>query len=403
MAKNNKEYDILHVIRHGRSISKFDIVKKTQLNKTTVGTVIEDLIHRGLVKEVDLGESCGGRKPVLLGLNPEAGYAIGVDFEATSIRTVLVNFVGDIVSTVVGKIEYKDRKLTIVKKIIDTIHELIKKSGIDSDNILGIGIGVPGIVDSTKGISVSYYTLPYWQDVNIGDLVRYEFGLPTYIEKNIRTMALAEKWFGQGHDINNFICVGLRSGMGLGIIIDGKLFRGSSEAAGEIGHVTFNRTGPRCRCGNKGCLQEYVSGRAILSKFQKQLKKGRRSDIERLINGNINNITLEMIIQAAREKDDLALEIINESAEYLGINVANIINLFNPELVILAGFLVDAGDLILKQIRKTVEERALEVSRQNLRIELSELGDNISALGASVLILCENMEILNTIMEKTGD
>ena len=392
-----KRFMILNLIRHNGSISKFDIAKATHLSKTTVGYIIDKLIERGLIKEKRLGESSGGRRPVLVELNSEVGYAIGLDFEANHIWSVMVNFKGEIIASAQGKIMAEDDKLTIVKKIIDTIHKVIDKSKIENNKILGIGIGAPGLIDSKRGISISYYTLPNWRDVYIGDLVRYEFELPIYIEKNIRTMALAEKRFGRARNVDNMICIGVRSGMGLGIVINGTLFKGVSESAGEIGHITVDKTGPKCRCGNRGCLQELASGHAIIRRLRKQLKNGRSSKVDRMVGRDWERITLEEIIQAAKEGDELALDILAETGDYIGIALANVINLFNPELIILAGYLVEMGDLVLEPIKKTVKERALEVSQKNLRIELSELGDSISALGASALILSENIEVFENI------
>ena len=224
-----------------------------------------------------------------------------------------------------------------------------------------------------------------------------EFELPIYIEKNIRTMALAEKWFGQARNIDNMVCIGVRSGIGLGIIVDGKLFSGVSESAGEIGHITVDRTGPKCMCGNRGCLQELASGRAIVARIKKRMKNGESSKIDKLVKRNRGEITPEIVIQAAKSGDHAALEIIKETGEYLGLAIADVINLFNPELIILAGSLVSAGELILNRIRETVEERALEVPRKAAKIALSELGDNIGALGAAALIMCESEKVWETI------
>lgn len=393
MKRGTRKLQILNIIRRSGAVSRHDIAKVTHLSKGTVGEAVDDLLHRGFIREIGLGESSGGRKPVLLELKPEAAYAIGVDFEATSIMAVVVDFTGNLIASVKGKIETEDDKLTIVRKIIESIHQVIDKSGISTEKMLGIGLGVPGLIDSRKGISISYYSLPGWRDVHIGDLVRLEFELPTYIEKNMRTMALAEKWFGQARNVDNMICLGVRSGIGLGVVVDGKLFRGVSESAGEIGHMTVDRTGPKCMCGNRGCLQELASGRAIVARIKKRMKNGESSKIDKLVKGNWKKITPEIVIQAAKSGDGIALEIAKETGEYLGLAIANIINLFNPELIILAGNLVSAGELILSRIRETVEERALEVPRKVVRITLSELGDNIGALGAAALIMCESEEV----------
>jgi len=391
----SKKFTALNLVRHHRVVSKNDLAALTGLSKTTIGTMTDELLAEGFIKEVRPGESIGGRPPVLLELDAEKAYAVGLDFEATTIRSVLVNFKGEIVASIQTGIETADEKATVVRKIMDTLHRLLDPPSVPRDKVLGVGIGAPGFIDSRRGIAVSYYSPQNWQDVNLGDLVRYEFGLPVFVDKNIRTMALAEKRFGQARDVDNMICIGIRSGMGLGIVIDGSLFRGVTETAGEIGHITIDRTGPKCRCGNRGCLQELASGRAIIRRLVGQLKKGRDSKVNELVGGDWDKITLGPIIQAAKAGDGLALETLRETGDYLGIALANVVNLFNPELIILAGGLVEAGDLVLDQIRSVVEERALEFSLKRLRIVASELGDTIAALGASALVLSENADVFD--------
>jgi glucokinase-like ROK family protein len=407
MRKTARELQILNTIRRSGRVSRYSIAKTVHLSKGTVGEVTDSLLHKGFIREIGLGESSGGRKPVLLELEPGAAYVVGVDFEATSIMAVVLDFSGNLIASAKGKIETDDDKLTIVRKIIETIHQVIDKSGVSTGKMLGIGLGVPGLIDSRKGISISYYSIPGWRDVHIGDLVRLEFGLPTYIDKNIRTMALAEKWFGQARGVDNMVCLGVRSGIGLGIIVDGRLFRGVSESAGEIGHITVDRTGPKCMCGNRGCLQALASGQAIVARMRKRMKNGGTLDVDKgLISplsplnkggrGDWEKITPQVVIQAAKSGDSVALEIMKETGDYLGLAVADVINLFNPELIVFAGSLVGAGELILDRIRKTVEERALEVPRRAVRIVLSELGDNIGAIGAGALVMCESEEVWKT-------
>jgi len=352
----------------------------------------EVLIDRGIIEETGFGDSSGGRKPALLAIKPDAAYAVGIDFEATSIMAVVVDLAGNCVSSSRGKIETTDDKLVIVRKIIKTIHSAIKSSDIPPQKILGMGIGVPGLIDSSRGISVSYYSLPGWHDVHIRDLVRIEFNLPVHIEKNIRTMALAEKWFGQGKRTQNMICLAVRSGIGLGIVMNRKLFRGISESAGEIGHITVDKTGARCMCGNKGCLQTIASGRAIVDRMKKRMRNGEKSMVEDLVGGDRERITVRTVIAAARKGDKIATRIIVEAGEALGIATANIVNLFNPELIVIAGHLVPAGKLVLDPIINAVENRALEVPRKAVKIVFSNLGENIGAIGASALVICERPE-----------
>lgn len=384
--RGEKRSLILNLIRREGQISRYDITKSTKLAASTVGIFVDELIRNGLIREIGPGDSSGGRKPILLELNPEAGYIVGADFEATSIIVLLVNFQGEVICSVKGRIELNDDKLVIVRKIISCIKKVIDKSKVGDKKIMGIGLGVPGLIDSKKGIGISYSALPGWRDVPLKDLIEMELHKPLYIEKNVYTMALAEKWFGLSRKVSDFICMAIRSGVCAGIVIHGRLYRGASESAGEIGHMTVERNGPRCSCGNRGCLQRLVTAPALIERVSKRIAGGEKTNLRE------DKLSLERIIEEAGRGDFLSLSILKETGQYIGLATSQLIDFFNPQLIVIAGNLVKAGDLVLEPIRETVNERALEIPRQVVRIAFSELGESIGALGAANLVLQERFK-----------
>lgn len=216
-----------------------------------------------------------------------------------------------------------------------------------------------------------------------------ELNKPLYIERNVYTMALAEKWFGLGRKHSNFMCLAIRSGVCAGVVIHNQLYRGASESAGEIGHITVERNGPRCSCGNRGCLQQLVTSPAIVERARKKMNSTKTSLKE-------DKLSLERIIEEAKKGDSLCLGVLKEAGEYIGLAVSQLIDFFNPQLIIIAGSFVKAGELVLEPIRETVGRRALEVPRMVVRIAFSELGDDIGALGAANLVLQERFKFQPT-------
>jgi len=384
--RKDKRSLILNLIRKEGKTSRFDITKSTKLAASTVGIFIDELIVEGFVREIGPGDSSGGRKPILLELNPEAGFIIGVDFEATSIMVILVNFQGEMISSVKGRIEIDDDKLVIVRKIIGCIRKAIGKAEVSEEKIMGIGLGVPGLIDSKKGVGISYSPLPHWRDVPLKDLIEMELHMPVYMEKNVYAMTLAEKWFGLGRKTSNFICLVIRSGVCAGMVIHNQLYRGASESAGEIGHMVVDKNGARCSCGNRGCLQRLVTAPAIIERIEKKMSEGEKTNLKR------ENLSLEKIIEEAKKGDALSLTVLKKTGRYIGLAVSPLIDFFNPRLIILTGNLVEAGELILEPLKETVRKKALEIPRRVAVITFSELGDNIGALGAANLVLQEKFK-----------
>ncbi|MBA7553974.1 N-acetylglucosamine repressor [subsurface metagenome] len=228
-----------------------------------------------------------------------------------------------------------------------------------------------------------------WRDTPLREILKKEFHIPVFVDNNVNAMALAEFEFGEGQGVKNFVFINVGMGIGAGIVINEELFHGESNCTGEIGHTTVDYNGPKCSCGNNGCLEVMASGPATAKRAIKAIKEGEKSLISELVNYELNQISAEIVATAANQGDKLGRSIMEETGEYLGTGVANIINLFNPELVIVGGGVAQAGDLIFEPLKKAVQKRAFSVSAEVAKIIPVSLGKDCTVIGAAALVLKE--------------
>jgi len=378
---------ILDTVRKVDPIGRADIAKFTNLSGPTVTPLVRDLIRAGFLKEDEFGVSKGGRKPRLLKLVPDALFAVGVDIGASKLRAAIVDLEANIVTKVVKETNANEGKKATLERTMNTILEVIGKSRVKTNKIKGIGIGISAIVDHHKGVCLFCPNVEGWKNVPLKKIIEQEFGIEAVIDDSARTMTLAESWCGLAKNVENFIFVNVGIGVGSGVFIHGELYRGSGGTAGELGHTTVEENGPRCNCGNFGCLETLVSGPAIARRAREALEQGVISLIEELVEGNLNKVTPEIVVAAAKRGDKLAFNIMEKTGEYLGIGIANAINLFNPDLVIIGAGVSKAGRLLLDPVKRVVKARALQVASEKVDVKISTLGDDAGALGAAILVL----------------
>ncbi len=382
---------VLNLIKDKGPISRADVSKITKLTRSTVSSIVGYLIRKDLIKEIGLTFSRVGRRAILLKLNSKAYYSIGVDLG--TLRTTIV--ITDLLGKVEKRIEYPTNrhqdKDKIIEKLIAAIHNINKKNGVKWKKITGIGVAAPGLVDK-KGTMLIYPNFG-WRNTPLRKILKKEFHIPVFVDNNDNVMALAESEFGKGQGVKNFIFINVGMGIGAGIVINGELFHGESNCTGEIGHTTVDYNGPKCSCGNKGCLEAMASGPAIAKRAIKAIKEGEKSLISELVNYDLNQISAEIVATAANQGDKLGLNIMKETGEYLGTGVANIINLFNPELVIIGGGVTKAGNLIFEPLKKAVQKRAFSVSAKVAKIVPVSLGKDCTVIGAATMVFKEMYKI----------
>jgi len=322
----------------------------------------------------------------------EKKFTIGVDLGGTNIVSVIVNHQGKIVNRLKVPTLAERGKEATIKRIIETIHENIIQSTIAPDDIIGIGIGAPGPLDVKRGIINFAPNLPGWRDVPLRKILKNEFNMKVVLENDANAAAWGERCFGVGRGVDNLVCFTLGTGIGGGIIIDGKIYHGNNYGAAELGHMTVNKDGPRCNCGNYGCLEAYSSATGIKNRIKNRIKEGIKSKFLNFDNDDelLESLRLKLIFETARKGDKLIKGVVEEAISYLGIAIANIANILNPEMVVLVGGITNEGDKLLISLRDEVKKRAFYSNYKSLKIVIGELGGNAGVLGAAALLWIPN-------------
>jgi len=316
----------------------------------------------------------------------EKKLAIGVDLGGTKIGIALVNRKGDIRDYIKKPTNAHQGKDAVISRIKETIHQLIKQSGVNIENISGIGIGVPGQLDARTGIVHSAPNLPGWMEVPLYRMVAEEFQVPVVLENDANAAAWGEKSFGAAQGVKDMICLTLGTGIGGGLIFDSKIYHGNNFTAGEIGHIIVNKNGPLCNCGNFGCLEAYSSVSGIKNRISRRVKELKIGDQNIFYQKDLNKFSLAKIFELARQGNPMVKDIVDEAIEYLGVGIASLVNLLNPEMVVLVGGLTNEGDILLNQVKDIVFHRALKSNLVNLKIVFGNLEDYAGVTGAAALL-----------------
>jgi N-acetylglucosamine repressor len=385
--KSLNKSTILNMIRLKGPISRAQIAKLTKLTPPTVGTIVGELLDESIVIEkTGTSKTQGGRKPLMLTINSSAFYVIGVYAAAEVINTIITTLDGEIVYSYEQEITKPPPKIEFLQMLKDSIQHLIAHTQVEIESIMGIGVGVHGLVNPNEGIVVFSPHLNL-ENIQIKEELEQTFNIAVFVENDVRTLALAESWYGEGKNVSNYICLSVGLGIGSGMVIDGRIYNGIYNTAGEIGHTIVDVNGPRCSCGNYGCLEAYASENALLERIKKGIRLGRNSTLSESINSDNHQLTIEMVLDAANQGDLLTLEILEETGRVLGIAIANFNNLFTPSKVILEGRIFQAGDVILSPLKQMVKKSSLRTSPGEEIIVCSKMGKKGMVIGAITLVL----------------
>jgi len=385
---------ILETLRTSHTLSRAGLASATQLNPSTVSSIISELINENLVRETDLIQPATGRPGRLVELNPLGGCSVGVEINVDYVMVILTDFTANILLRARRALRPTDNQ----ELILDRVERLVKQALLEGEasNLrpLGIGVGLPGLVSFPKG-ELKLAPNLNWRNIPLQELWVQKFALPVYVENEANAAALGEFYFGEAQGVENFIYLSAGIGLGGGVIINGKLFRGSSGYASEVGHMTIDPQGSLCGCGKRGCLETLAGPRAVVERVARTLKTGLASSLSELQNGGSGQLTFDDVIEAAQANDPVALAALEEVGRVLGVGVANLVNIFNPELVVLGGALNQASSIILPVVKQAVQENALEPSAENLQITPSALGADACVMGAVALVLDEILREIN--------
>jgi len=385
-----RELHILQLIHSGMNNSRLELAKQADLSPSSITAIVQRLIKKGLVVESEPATSQLGRRPIPLQIRQDAAYLVGVDLGSFFLRIVITDVNGEIVYRSKTQTEMWAGRERVLEKTFLAVHQAIRESNIPSQTIRGIGIAHSGVIDSEAGLVLSYPRpgqMASWKNVPLRDIFQDEFDLPCLLEDGVRTATVAEKCFGVARDLSDFIYVDVGMGIGAGIFLDGKLYRGAGGKAGEFGHITVNENGPLCSCGNNGCLETVSSCAAIIQDVKAAIENGIDSKIRELAGGDLEKISIELIAQAAIEDDSLAFRVLQKSASYIGTALANLVNLMNPRVMIFGGALFrEVPQLLADPLRRTIKQRSLERSANEVELKVSTLGGEASAMGAARLV-----------------
>ncbi|HEY5593330.1 MAG TPA: ROK family transcriptional regulator [Paludibacter sp.] len=380
---------IRYYINNGEN-SLANLGKEMNLSVPTVTKLVSELIEDGFVVDFGKQETNGGRRPNVYGVNPNAGYFVGVDIKHSSINIALINFKGDLIDTkknIPFKNENTQESLNMLCTIINIfIDNLI----IPKSKILSVGINISGRVDAETGQSYSQF---YFNEKPLSEIVQEQLDLHVTIDNDSRAMSYGEFMSGVVNGEKNVLFINVSWGLGLGIIIDGKLYYGKSGFSGEFGHISAFDNEIICHCGKKGCLETQASGSYIHRKFLEKISEGNSSILEKRITKG-ETITQENILEAALKGDMLAIELIEEVGNTLGRNIAGLINLFNPELVVIGGVVSIAGDYLLLPIKSAIKKYSLNLVSKDTAVKISKLGDSAGIIGACMLARSKMLGLL---------
>lgn len=366
-----------------------ELAKELDLSIPTVTKFITEMSDYGFILDYGKLETAGGRHPSLYGLNPESGYFLGVEISKQLINIGLINFKGDVIEMKMDIPYHFENTPTAMDDLCKIIEDFISSLTIERNNILNININISGRVNPESGYSYSNYN---FEERPVADILSEKLNYKVTIDNDTRAMAFGEFMQGIVKGERDILFVNLSWGIGIGIIIDGKIYAGKSGFAGEFGHVNAFNNEVLCHCGKKGCLETEASGFAFHKILLDRIKKGETSILSEKVNRN-EEISLDDIIEATLHEDMLCIEIVEEIGEKLGKQIAGLINIFNPELVIIGGTLSLTGDYITQPIKTAVRKYSLNLVSKDSKIKTSKLKDKAGVIGSCMMARSKLFEV----------
>ena len=396
----SSEKELFDLIRKYNEFSKVELITYTGFSRTKVTSCIDSLLKKKILIGAVGTDYTGGRRSMKFRLNGELGLVAGVDIGATSIDLAIADFSWKILSRYSESALVHDGPITILGRACSLLENLLNENSLNIEKLDGIGIGVPGPVDFLKGTLVSPPIMPGWDRYPIIQTVQQWFpSANVVVDNDVNVMALGEINQGVGKGVDNLIFIKIGTGIGAGIICEGNIYRGFSGCAGDIGHISVDKSGPLCHCGNRGCLEALTGGPAIADRALIAAQAGKSPILLKHYEMNGKVLRTEDVGDAAREGDTLATEVIRESGQYIGDVLAGLVNFFNPEMIVIGGGVRNLGNMLLSSIRQTVLHRSTPLATRDLHIVFSETGPDAGVIGAVNLA----MDYLFTISEGSAD
>lgn len=363
---------VVRAVRLAGSLTQAEIARSTGLSAATVSNIVRELRDNGTVQVTPT--SSGGRRARSVALSGDAGIVVGVDFGHSHLRVAVGNLAHQVLAEQSEPIDVDASASQGFDRAEQLVARLVESTGISPGKVLGVGLGVPGPIDVETGALGSTAILPGWSGINPRQELSDRLGVPVQVDNDANLGALGELVWGGGRGVKDLAYIKVASGVGAGLVIDGRIYRGPGGTAGEIGHITLDESGPVCRCGNRGCLETFTAARYVL-----ELLRGSHGD----------GLTIPRMVQLAREGDPGCRRVTGDVGRHIGMGVASLCNLLNPSRVVLGGDLAEAGELVLGPIRESVSRYAIPSAAQRLSVVPGALGARAEVLGALALVLSE--------------
>ena len=363
---------VVRAVRLAGSLTQAEIARTTGLSAATVSNIVRELRDNGTVQVTPT--SSGGRRARSVALSGDAGIVVGVDFGHSHLRVAVGNLAHQVLAEQSEPIDVDASASQGFDRAEQLVARLVESTGISRDKVLGVGLGVPGPIDVESGTLGSTAILPGWSGINPRQELTDRLGVPVQVDNDANLGALGELVWGGGRGVKDLAYIKVASGVGAGLVVDGRIYRGPGGTAGEIGHITLDESGPVCRCGNRGCLETFTAARYVL-----ELLRGSHGE----------GLTIPKMVQLGREGDPGCRRVIGDVGRHIGMGVASLCNILNPSRVVLGGDLAEAGELVLGPIRESVSRYAIPSAAQRLSVVPGALGARAEVLGALALVLSE--------------
>jgi predicted NBD/HSP70 family sugar kinase len=384
LTKTINQFNILNTIRKAGLISRVEIADLTGQSRAAVTNITARLIKEKMIFEKETKTSpTRGRRRIMLALNPQAAHVVGVKLSAFQVSFAVTNLQADVLSSLIVPVRTGKRTVEFMADLIEEgIRHCVAEARLSMRRISGIGIGIPGLIDSEKGI---VYWSPLYKRGNktLRNLIQSRFKIRTYIENDANTVTLAQQWFGEGRDVDNFVVVTVEHGIGMGIVVNGQMHRGANRIGAEFGHLVVRPGGAPCRCGKRGCIESYVADYRILENAIEACKAGYWK-----CNG-VSSLTIEEVTDIAKKGEPTLRKIFKKAGEVLGLGISGLVQIFNPEKIIIAGEGVRAGELLFTPMHKMIKTHTTPQMLETFQISIQNWKDADWARGAASLVLQE--------------
>ncbi|MFV2063310.1 MAG: ROK family protein [Chloroflexota bacterium] len=382
---------VLNLIKAGPT-SRAEIATGSGLSAATVSNLTVELLDEGLIHETGVVETSRGRPPVLLRLNSKARYVVGVKVMPNALVAVVTDLDANVVgqrtlagwgSAAATNDSLHATSAAVVERLAQLVEEVIEEAGIERSDLLGVGVGLAGIIDGVAGIC-RYSPFFGWRDVDLVSPLEAQLGLDVRLANDVDSLTIAEQWFGHGQAYEHFVVVTVGRGIGAGFVLNGRFYGGHEGGVGELAHVTLVPDGPTCACGKRGCLETLASDVALIAAAQAAIADGQATDL-----AGVDRITIGALVAAAESGDEVARGLLADSGRWLGVGMAMLVNLLNPQLIILAGEGVEAGEWRLAPMRRALREAQFDSLGANTRLVVEFSGDITWARGAACVVLSD--------------